>query len=59
MTSRSESIKVVYNPKVDGNVFKWILGAAQFVREVRQEETNAIKETAAIIKKLDRPKVAN
>jgi hypothetical protein len=54
----TQKIKVIYNPRVDGNVFNWILDAAQFVREVRQEEINAIKEAAAKSKKLDRPKVA-
>jgi len=55
----SQKIKLVYNPKVDGNVSKWVLNAAQFVRELRQEEINAAKESAAKSKKLDSPKVEN
>ena len=53
-----KNTRLTYNSKVDGNVFKWILNAAQFVREVRQEETNAIKEAATKSKRLDRTKVA-
>jgi hypothetical protein len=53
-----KNARLTYNSKVDGNVFKWILNAAQFVREIRQEETNAIKEAAAKSKRLDRTKVA-
>jgi hypothetical protein len=49
---------VSYNPRVDGNVFKWILDAAQFVREAKQEEINAIKEAAAKPKRLDRSEMA-
>jgi uncharacterized membrane protein YjjP (DUF1212 family) len=49
---------VIYNPRVDGNVFNWILDAAQFVREVRQEEINAIKEAATKLKRLDRSEMA-
>lgn len=51
--------RLAYNPKVDGNVFKWILNAAQFIREAKQEEINAIKEAAAKSKRLDRSKVEN
>jgi hypothetical protein len=55
----AQKIKVSYNPRVDGNVFKWILDAAQFVREAKQEEINAIKEAAAKPKRLDRSEMAN
>jgi hypothetical protein len=48
-----------YNPRVDGNVFKWILNAAQFAREIRQKEDNAAKDSAAVLKKLDPTKVEN
>jgi hypothetical protein len=49
----------VYDPKTDGNVFSWVLRAAQMVRELRRIEANAAKEAAAELKRLDRPKVEN
>lgn len=55
----NRKIKVVYNPKVDGNVFKWILDASQFVREIRREEIDAYKEATAVIKRLDYAKMEN
>ena len=51
--------KPVYNPKEDGNVFEWILGAAETYREMRRIETNATKEAAAVLERLDRPEVEN
>jgi hypothetical protein len=48
-----------YNPKEDGNVFKWILLSAFRVRELRRIKANAIKETTAKPKRLDAAKVEN
>ena len=39
--------KPVYDPKQDGNVFEWILGASEAYREMRRIETDAAKEAAA------------
>jgi hypothetical protein len=49
----------LYNPHVDGNVFRWILKASQTYRELRRTEDHAAKEATAVIKRLDRPKVEN
>jgi hypothetical protein len=49
----------VYDPKKDGNVFSWVLRAAQMVRELRRIEVNATKEASAELKRLDQPKVEN
>lgn len=51
--------KPVYDAQTDGNVFEWILGAAQTVRELRRVERDAIEKTAAESKKLDSAKVEN
>jgi hypothetical protein len=51
--------KPVYDPKKDGNVFHWILGASETYREMRRIETNAIKEAAEIAKRLDESEVEN
>jgi hypothetical protein len=49
--------KPVYDPKEDGNVFSWILGAAETYREMRRIETNAAKEAAAVLERLDQAEV--
>jgi len=49
----------VYDPKRDGNVFSWVLKAAQVFRERRRTEVNATKEAAAELKRMDQPKVEN
>jgi hypothetical protein len=49
--------KPVYNPKTDGNVFDWILGASETYREMRRIETNAAKEAAAVLERLDKAEV--
>jgi len=51
--------KPVYDPKQDGNVFEWILGAAETYREMRRIETNAAKEAAAVLERLDQAEVEN
>jgi len=38
--------KFVYDPKNDGNIFKWILEVAAVTREMRQEQIDAIKKAA-------------
>ncbi len=49
----------VYDPKKDGNVFSWVLKAAQVFRERRRIEVNATKEAAAELERMDQPKVEN
>ena len=49
--------KPVYNPQKDGNVFDWLLKASETYREWRRTETNAAKEAAAELERMDRPKV--
>jgi hypothetical protein len=49
--------KPVYDPRKDGNVFDWLLTASQWYREHRRIETDAAKEAAAELERLDRPKV--
>ena len=49
--------KPVYDPKKHGNVFDWILVASEAYREMRKVETNAAKEAAAELERMDRPKV--
>ena len=49
----------VYDPKKDGNVFFWVLKAAQVFRERRRIEVNATKEASAELKRLDPTKVEN
>ena len=51
--------KPVYDPKEDGNVFEWILGAAESYREMRRIETNAAKEAAAVLERLDQAEMEN
>jgi len=51
--------KPVYDPKQDGNVFKWILGASETYREMRRIETNAAKEAAAVLERLDQAEMEN
>ena len=46
-----------YDPYKNGNVFRWILLAAESYREMRKIENNAAKEATAVIKRLDYPKV--
>ena len=51
--------KPVYDPKQDGNVFEWILGASETYREMRMIETNAAKEAAAVLERLDQAEMEN
>ena len=45
----------VYDPKRDGNVFSWVLKAAQVFRERRRIEVNATKEAAAELERMGKP----
>jgi hypothetical protein len=49
----------VYDPKRDGNVFSWVLKAAQVFRERRRIEVNATKEAAAELERLGNPEMEN
>jgi len=49
----------VYDPKKDGNVFSWVLRAAEVYRERKRTERNAAKEAAAELERLDSTKVEN
>ena len=49
--------KPVYDPKQDGNVFDWILVAAEAHRERRRVETNVAKEAAKELERMDRSEV--
>ena len=49
--------KPVYDPKQDGNVFEWVLTASETYREMRRIETNAIKEAATVLERLDKAEV--
>ena len=49
----------VYDPKTDGNVFSWVLRAAQMFRELRRIEANAAKEATAELKRLGNPEMEN
>jgi hypothetical protein len=49
----------VYDPKRDGNVFSWVLRAAEVYRERKRTERNAAKEAAAELERLDSTKVEN
>lgn len=49
----------VYDPKKDGNVFSWVLRAAEVYRERKRTERNAAKEAAAELERMDSPKVEN
>ncbi len=51
--------KPVYDPKKHENVFDWILVATDTYREMRKVETNAAKEAAAELERMDRPEVEN
>jgi len=51
--------KPVYDPKKDGNVFSWILVAAEAHRERRRVETNVAKEAAKELERMDRSEVEN
>jgi hypothetical protein len=51
--------KPVYDPKQDGNVFDWILVAAEAHRERRRVETNVAKEAAKELERMDRSEVEN
>ena len=48
-----------YNPHKDGNVFRWVLQAAESYREMRKVENSAAKEASAVLKRLDHSKVEN
>ena len=49
----------VYDPKRDGNVFSWVLKAAEVYRMRKRTERNAAKEAAAELERLDSTKVEN
>ncbi len=49
----------VYDPKRDGNVFQWLLIAAQVYRQRKQVESNAAKEATTELKRLGNPEVEN
>ena len=49
----------VYDPKKDGNVFSWVLRAAQVYRKRKRTERDAAKEAAAELERLDSTKVEN
>lgn len=49
----------VYDPRRDGNVFSWVLKAAEVYRERKRTERNAAKEAAAELERLDSTKVEN
>ena len=49
--------KPVYDPKKHGNVFDWILVAAESYREMRKVEINAAKEAAAELERLGNSEV--
>ena len=49
----------VYDRAKDGNVFEWLITAAQIYRERRQVESNAAKEASAELKRMDATKVAD
>jgi hypothetical protein len=50
----------VYIPGIDGNVFSWILKAAQERRELKaREKDDAIKKASTKSESLDRPKMDN
>jgi len=51
--------KPVYDPITHGNVFDWILVAAETYREMRRIETNAAKEVTAELERLGKPEVEN
>ena len=51
--------KPVYDQKKHGNVFDWILVASDTYREMRKVETNAAKEAAAELERMDRSEVEN
>jgi len=49
----------MYDPKKDGNVFSWVLRAAEIYRERRRIEVNATKEATAELKRLGSPELEN
>ena len=49
----------VYDPKKDGNVFSWVLKAAEVYRKRKRTERDAAKEAAAELERLDSAKVEN
>jgi hypothetical protein len=49
----------VYDPKRDGNVFSWVLRAAEVYRMRKRTERDAAKEAAAELERLDSTKVEN
>ena len=51
--------KPAYDSKKHGNVVDWIVVAAESYREMRKVETNAAKEVAAELERMDRPEVEN
>ena len=51
--------KPVYDPGKHGNVFDWILVATEAYRDMRKVETNAAKEAAAELERMDRSEVEN
>ena len=51
--------RLIYDPKKDGNVFDWILGAAETYRHIRKEHANALKKAATGSQRLDGAKMAD
>ena len=51
--------RLEYDPKKDGNVFSWILSAAETYRHIRKEHAHALKKAATESQRLDNPKVAD
>jgi hypothetical protein len=49
----------VYDPKKDGNVFSWVLKAAEVYRMRKRTERDAAKEATAELERMDSPKVEN
>jgi hypothetical protein len=51
--------RLIYDPRKDGNVFDWILGAAETYRHIKKEHANALKKAAAKPEGLDGAKMAD
>ena len=50
--------KPSYDPFTDGNVFKWVLSAAETYRELKRVENDAVKKASTEFKRLDRSEMA-
>jgi hypothetical protein len=49
----------VYDPKKDGNVFSWVLKAAEVYRMRKRIEHNAAKEATAELERLDKTEMGH